>query len=64
MGRVENIFNNPPKPLKLRLYYWNNVKILMDTSEEARIAQNPSSSLIKKNLMVNFDLHACLTLFI
>ena len=36
----------------------------MDTSEEARIAQNPSSSLIKKNLMVNFDLHTCLTLFI
>ena len=38
MGQVENIFKNLPKSLKWRSFYENDLQILMDTSEEVRIA--------------------------
>ena len=38
MEQVENIFKNLPNSLKLRLFYENDLQILMDTSEDVRIA--------------------------
>ena len=38
MEQVENIFKKLPKSLKWRSFYENDLQILMDTSEEVRIA--------------------------